>query len=285
MDQVDHFLANLHFVGDGEFIFGVPLGTPAELRARLFTAWKSYGRGILSMDETLEKHREAWNFDRDDRTELQIFVDEIVLPARDEVLKAAAKFAADDAGPYPKLGQLAAGVSLMRLNTTFTVLALLTRYGYGFEAAGVARLILEQLAWSYAVRDGEDKSILNVMPQSSIGRLKALLPWSGRMYGHLSEYAHIKPELGGEFVDEVEMGKEKGIAVFFRRPEGWSPMLAWCYALLADGFVITAETVLPVKDPTATKVENGKVELLPDRPTAQLLAKASPHAPFDPNNP
>lgn len=62
MDQVDHFLAHLHFIGDGEFIFGVPLGTPAELRARLFTAWKSYGRGILSMDETLEKHGEAWNF-------------------------------------------------------------------------------------------------------------------------------------------------------------------------------------------------------------------------------
>ncbi len=62
-------------------------------------------------------------------------------------------------------------------------------------------------------------------------------------------------------------------------------MFAWCYALLADGFVIAAETVQPVKDPTATKTENGKVELLPDRPTARLVAKASPHAPFDPNDP
>jgi hypothetical protein len=36
----------------------------------MFAAWKSYGGGLLSIDEVLEKHRAAWDFKKDDRTEL-----------------------------------------------------------------------------------------------------------------------------------------------------------------------------------------------------------------------
>jgi hypothetical protein len=280
MDNIDHFLANLHFVGDGDFIFAVPLDTPADLQARLFAAWKSYGGGVMGMDEVLEKHGKAWNFDKEYRTELQVFVDEVVLPARAEVFAAVGRFSSAGKGRYPKAGQFAAGMALTRLNTTFTVLALLTRYGYGFEAAGVARLVLEQLAWAYAVRDGEDASLLEVMPQKSIGRLREILPWAGRLYGLLSEYAHIKPSLGGEYVEV----SEEAVAVYSRRPINWSPMLAWCYALLADAFVVVAEIILPVDSPSAVRMEGGKAELLPDRPTARLLSKASPYAPFDLNN-
>ena len=56
MDHIDHFLANLHFIGDGDFLFAVPLGPDSELRARMFAAWKSYGGGLLSIDEVLGKH-------------------------------------------------------------------------------------------------------------------------------------------------------------------------------------------------------------------------------------
>lgn len=38
MDEIDYFLANLHFIGDKDFLFAVPLGTPSELRARMFAA-------------------------------------------------------------------------------------------------------------------------------------------------------------------------------------------------------------------------------------------------------
>lgn len=277
MDSIDHFFATLHFIGDGDFLFAVPLGTPAELWARMFAAWKSFGRGLESMDETLEKHREAWNFSSEDRTPLQIFVDGIVLPARDEVFKTIERFSSAGRARYPKLGQFAAGMALTRLNTSFTVLALLTRYGYGFESAGIARLILEQLAWAYAIRDCEDESLLTILPQSSMGTLRSLLPWSGRLYGKLSEYSHIKPDLGGEY---VQVNKES-VEVYSRRPVNWSPMLAWVYVLLADAYQIIAEVVLPVDEPVATRMKGAALELQPDRPLSKLLQEASPYALFD----
>jgi hypothetical protein len=36
----------------------------------MFAARKSYGGGLLSIDKVLEKHRAAWDFEKDDRTEL-----------------------------------------------------------------------------------------------------------------------------------------------------------------------------------------------------------------------
>jgi hypothetical protein len=277
VDDIDHFLANIHFIGDGEFLFAVPLGTPAELRARMLAAWKSYGRGLLSMDEVLEKSRNAWHFDKDHRTDLQVFVDGIVLPSRDAVFNAIQRFNSAPEDSYPKLGQFAAGAALTRLHTTFTVFALLTRFGYGFESAAVGRVILEQLAWVYAIRNREDKSLLDVFPQSSIASLKDLLPWAGKLYGKLSEYSHIKPELGSEYVEKYG----KAYAVFSRRPINWSPMFAWVYALLADGYVIVSEISLPSEGRIAIEEKDGSIEILPGRPTALLVAQASKYALFD----
>jgi hypothetical protein len=278
MDEIDHFFANLHFIGDGDFLFGVPLGTPSELRARMFAGWKSYGRGLLSMDEVLEKHRASWDFDKDDRTDLQQFVDEIVLPGKEFIFSAIQRFNGAPEGSFPKLGQFAAGAALTRLHTSFTVLALLTRYGYGFESATIARLILEQLAWVYAVRNHEDKSLLDVIPQSSIAPLKELLPWVGKLYGRLSEYSHMKPELGSEYVERYE----KRYAVYSRRPVSWSPMLAWVYAMLADAYLIVSEISLPTEGRIAVEEKLDRIEILANRPTAFLVSKAKEYELFDP---
>jgi hypothetical protein len=277
MDEIDHFLANLHFIGDKDFLFAVPLGTPSELRARMFAAWKSYGRGLLSVDEVLEKHRAAWNFEKDDRTDLQRFVDEIVLPGKDLVFSAIQRFNGAPEGSFPKLGQFAAGAALTRLHTSYTVLALLTRYGYGFESATTARLILEQLAWVYAVRNHQDKTLLDVIPQSSIAPLKELLPWAGKLYGRLSEYSHMKPELGSEYVERYE----KRYAVYSRRPISWSPMLAWVYAVLADAYLIVSEISLPTEGRIAVEEKAGDIEILVNRPTALLVSKAKEYELFD----
>ena len=182
-------------------------------------------------------------------------------------------------GSFPKLGQFAAGAALTRLHTSFTVLALLKRYGYGFESATVARLILEQLAWVYAVRNHEDRSLLDVIPQSSIAPLKELLPWAGKLYGRLSEYSHMKPELGSEYVERYE----NRYAVYSRRPISWSPMLAWVYALLADAYLIVSEISLPTAGRIAINEREGAIEIIPNRPTALLVAKAKEYELFDTN--
>lgn len=279
MDDIDHFLSNLHFVGDEEFLFAVPLGTPGELRARMFAAWKSFGGGVTSVDEILQKHRAAWHFDHEDRTELQVFVDGIVLSARDQAYNALRRWS----GPHTRFdvpGQFAAGAALMRLQSSFTILSLLARFGFGFEAASVSRLMLEQIAWAYAVRDYADEALLGVPPTRSVSTLKELLPWAGRLYGRLSDYTHIDPALGGEYVRAHE-----GLSlVLLRRPQYWSPMLAWVCALLADAYVVVSEVVFPNAEPVAVGIRNGKVELLRGRATLKLVSQASRYALFDVGN-
>lgn len=276
MDDIDHFFSHLHFIGDNEFLFAVPLGTPEDLRARMFAAWKSFGQGLTSVDEILEKHRGAWHFDREDRTDLQVFVDGIVIPARDHAYNALQEWS----GPgwsFDTMGRFAAGAALMRLQSSFTVLSLLTRFGFGFEGASVSRLILEQIAWAYAVRDHVDESLLDVSPTRSVGALKTLLPWAGHLYGRLSDYTHIDPALSGEYLSAHE-----GLnSVLLRRPTYWSPMLAWVFALLADAYVVVSEVLFPSAETTAIRIVNGKVEPVRERATAKLISQASQYALFD----
>jgi hypothetical protein len=276
MDDIDHFLAHIHFIGDDDFLFAVPLDTPEELRARMFAAWKSFGKGLLSIDEVLENNRASWQFDREDRTELQVFVDDIVLACREHAYLALNSWASPDTH-FKTMGQFAAGAALMRLHSSFTTLALLARFGFGFEAASVSRLILEQIAWVYAVRNHVDRSLLGVSPTHSITGLRTLIPWAGHLYGTLSDYAHIDPELGNEYVSR----RGDLSIVLLRRPQFWSPRLAWVYALLSDMYVILTEVIFPNDKSVAVQMNNDDVRLLPDRVTAKLVKQASQYALFD----
>lgn len=276
MDDIDHFLANLHFIGDGDFLFAVPLGTPEEVRARMFAAWKSCGSGLHSMDEMLSRHRDSWHFDQEDRTEMQVFVDDIVLDAREQVYAALSRWSGSK-HEFNSMGQYAAGAALMRLHSSYTTLALLTRYGFGFEAASISRLVLEQIAWAYAIHSYDDQSLLEVSPTRSITTLKSIVSWAGRLYGTLSDYTHIDPKLGHEYTKS-----EGGIdIVLLRRPKFWSPRLAWVYALLVDAYVIITEVVFPNDSPIAARKANSSVELLPGRATRELIRKADAYALFD----
>jgi hypothetical protein len=116
-----------------------------------------------------------------------------------------------------------------------------------------------------------------VIPQSSITPLKELLPWVGKLYGRLSEYSHMKPELGSEYVERYD----KRYAVYSRRPINWSPMLAWIYAVLADAYLIVSEIALPTEGRIAVEEKVGRFEILASRPTALLVSKAKEYELFD----
>lgn len=66
---IDHFLANLHFIGDGDFC----LPFLSERTQNFVPGCSQPGSlmgGLLSIDQVLEKHRAASDFENDDRTEL-----------------------------------------------------------------------------------------------------------------------------------------------------------------------------------------------------------------------
>jgi hypothetical protein len=56
-------------------------------------------------------------------------------------------------------------------------------------------LVLEQIAWAYAVHKcGDQKEVLRVRSTESVSILKRFVPFAGPLYGALSALAHVEPE-------------------------------------------------------------------------------------------
>jgi hypothetical protein len=98
-------------------------------------------------------------------------------------------------------GIVFSNVALRRLKGAFRAAGFLFRSGYMLEARAVARTILEQVAWSYAVRNFVDYAQASKLsPTRCISDLKILLPFVGRLYGDLSEETHLGLEMHGRFL-------------------------------------------------------------------------------------
>ncbi len=91
-----------------------------------------------------------------------------------------------------KFASGAAGLAFLRLSSSYDACVLLLRKGYYFEACSVMRLILEQLGFCYALISHGEKEEANWSPRYSINKLKNLVEIAGRLYGELSEKAHLE---------------------------------------------------------------------------------------------
>lgn len=92
----------------------------------------------------------------------------------------------------PSAGEVFSDVALMRARNTYYVAGMLYRLGHMIEAHAMSRLLLEQIAWAFAVCDAADyEEAAKISPTKSIGRLKEILPSVGRMYGILPRYVHL----------------------------------------------------------------------------------------------
>jgi len=98
-------------------------------------------------------------------------------------------------------GLFGAGSALLRLFVSFRSAVFLLRNGMHFEFGLVGRLILEQIAWSYAVHQLVDDQMFALNPQSQITKLKEIVPSAGRLYGTLSEQGHIPPTISIRYLD------------------------------------------------------------------------------------
>ena len=105
-------------------------------------------------------------------------------------------------------GLVAAQAALLRLQASFRGAVLMCRLGLRFEATVIARLILEQIAWAYAVHGFTELVFWDVLPTKSISALKTIWPEVGRLYGQLTDVAHIVPEVSAEYhlLSETEPG-------------------------------------------------------------------------------
>ncbi|GAA2074390.1 hypothetical protein GCM10009758_17050 [Microbacterium hatanonis] len=90
-------------------------------------------------------------------------------------------------------GMFAGSVAMERLIHTMFSAHVLYQLRLRIEADAVARVALEQIAWSVAVAPLDDfESVAKVQPQRSMSAMKSLVtqPSAGRLYSYLSSSAH-----------------------------------------------------------------------------------------------
>lgn len=179
-------------LGDRLFTIGVPPNASDEFKRYVFAAGKTLRLGNRSVDYMLRAYGEHWNL-RDHRGERSV-----VVLAATKAAKASTRAAIERIVHVPdkpgRLGLFAAVSALLRLQTTLRALTFTVRHGFSFESAALLRMVLEQLAWSVAIHRREDSGIFKVRPQSTLRSLTTVIPDAGKLYGLLSEHAHIHPD-------------------------------------------------------------------------------------------
>ncbi|MCU1487399.1 MAG: hypothetical protein JWN67_4145 [Actinomycetia bacterium] len=230
-------LEDMVLLQDHRLAVAVPYFAHEDLRDRVFAAMKTYELGNKSVDCVLRRYGDLWDLPELEPDMRRLF--ERTRPVRPMVVDVVRRMYARAADLEMPLGQLAAGMSLVRLQNTFQAALLLVRQGLHFEAFALQRMILEQLAWAVAIHEDESESIFDVRPHKSIPSLKALFPLVGKLYGELSETAHIMPDTTLRYVSRAEDGQ----LFVHHRQRG----LAWADAvrllLLVHVFAVVAEYI------------------------------------------
>lgn len=109
----------------------------------------------------------------------------------------------------PTAGELFSDVALRRSEASFSAAGLLFRVGHMFEARAVARMLLEQIAWAYAVREVPRADVASKLRATrAVGNLCTILPESGRLYGLLSDESHIGLDSHYRFIQPAPEGTQ-----------------------------------------------------------------------------
>ena len=176
----------------------VPYKTTESFRKLIWAAMATYGFGNSSVDHVMRRYGFLW----DKRADKSFQRDPRIVALREiaETINEIAG-ALDQVKPAPQLGPVCAKAALCRLEASFKAAYGLVRKEYIFETDAVVRLILEQLAWAFAVHSVPDEQVLRLPPTKCIGRLKALFPECGVLYGILTEWAHIDPSLAQNYLE------------------------------------------------------------------------------------
>lgn len=187
-----HDCDDLELLGDWQFTVGVPRDSSDQFKRAVFAAAKAVSLRNRSIDYTLKRYGDSWVFRNDDDAALA-FASHVKRVVTDEV--EIARGAVKAMGPGDETnGRFAAWAALARLGITFRAAASGLVRGWHFEAVALERLVLEQLAWCVAVHNLSGDEHFRVMPTECIGQLKTIFPFAGRLYGVLSEIAHIHPD-------------------------------------------------------------------------------------------
>lgn len=179
-------------------------------------------------------------------------------------LQSTVKRFSSEGRPSPTAGAVFSEVALRRAEGTFFAAGLLFRTGHLFEARALARMILEQVAFSYAIRNAVDvDEALGISVTGSISALKSLYPGVGRLYGALSSETHLGLDKHHRVLDfskgDVRVRQTHGIESYY---SGLILLdLADCWSVVYE---ITQQEYMDTLE--IWTWTDGKLELRNDRP-------------------
>lgn len=190
----------------------VPHETTESFRKMIWGAMTTYALGNSSIDHVLKQYNHVWErfrvhaFERDPQIialrKMVAIVDKIAEAVQSQPIQRST-------------GQVCAKAALCRLEATFKAAYGLIRREYIFEVDALSRLVLEQIAWSRVAFSKNDNSVFSLNPTKCISELKAFYPSAGRLYGELSAWAHISPDIAANYVHF----HNAGISVVKRSPQ------------------------------------------------------------------
>jgi hypothetical protein len=218
--RVLHEPFEIDYLGDDLFTVGVPALAPAGFRHAVASA----ARGWLFEDPVLLAALQPYGgvelFQPPKGGYYPLFRDIayfVVRHIRAEI---------DRIGNIPRVpdqhGVFAAQNALVRLQSSYFAACALMRQYLWVEFACILKLILEQLAWSYAVRDLEGPKLFATKPSN----------------GFLNHTAHISPNLTAEY---IEFGMR--VPTVFLASAKYAARCAYFLLLTTDIYLLVSEFV------------------------------------------
>ncbi len=171
---------------------GVDKHYPARLRQMISAAVLTYSLQNKSVDNIYRKYFKDKPYSEDpggdarlDRLYRRSCREQI--SCIDEVLKWYPKLLARE----PFVGEVIGDLTLIRVFYSFERAFSEADKGALFEAVAIARMILEQVSWFFAVHSLDDGEVIKkTKTTKSIATTTAQFPQVGRLYGWMSDHAH-----------------------------------------------------------------------------------------------
>jgi hypothetical protein len=175
----------------------VPHNTTESFRRLIWGAMVTYAFGNTSVDHVLRRYDYIWQRFKRHAYEVtpQILALRKMVITVDRIANALESKNVGDA-----FGPVCAKSALCRLEASFKAAYGLVRKHYIFETESIVRLILEQLAWATVASTCGDKEVQDLQPTKCISALKKHYPGAGRLYGELSQGAHIDPVIARNYI-------------------------------------------------------------------------------------
>lgn len=250
------------------FSVAVHVDSDPEFRAYILAAGTAHAQGNETIDNTLRRHKNEWIRKFEEEETLKPGgVGALYQNIASEVSQRCKAISALDLRTASTSGAIASANTQIRLASTFRGALLLIRDGYPFESEAVIRLGLEQVAWTYGVRNL--KTVEEVENTSGTGwmtPLKAIFPGAGRFYNRLTKLAHMAPATHQRFLG-IE---ESRTHVKLQMPVAALESLVFLITLL-DAFLVVSEKCLGSAGLACQNIDPSSGSLLEKRVASELI--------------